>query len=148
MRCPFCGYENSKVVDSRSSEAGDAIRRRRECLACGQRYTTFERIEEIPLMVIKKDGRREPFNRTKLLDGLLRATVKRNVPRERLENLVDNIEAELRNEFKTEVPSKELGDRALKALQDIDKVAYIRFASVYKEFKDLEEFTKELEKLQ
>jgi transcriptional repressor NrdR len=148
MRCPFCGYGDSKVVDSRSSEASDAIRRRRECLGCGKRYTTFERIEEIPLMVIKKDGRREPFNRTKLLDGLLRATVKRNVPREHLEKLVDNIEAELRNEFKTEVPSKELGDRALKALQDIDKVAYIRFASVYKEFKDLEEFTKELEKLQ
>lgn len=146
MKCPYCGFNDSKVVDSRLNEAGDAIRRRRECLECTKRFTTFERVEEIPLTVIKKNGEREPFSRTKLLEGILRALVKRQVEREKAEDIVDGIEASLRNEFRYEVQSKELGDRVLKALEQVDKVAYIRFASVYKEFKDLEEFTQELKK--
>ncbi len=148
MNCPFCGHRETKVVDSRTTEAGDAIRRRRECLACSKRFTTYERVEEMPLTVIKKDGTREPFDRNKILQGLSRATVKREVPLEVLENLVNEVESELRNEFKYEVPSNEIGEMVLKKLLPIDKVAYIRFASVYREFKDLEEFTKELEKLQ
>lgn len=148
MNCPFCGHRETKVVDSRTTEAGDAIRRRRECLACNKRFTTYERVEEMPLTVIKKDGTREPFDRNKILQGLSRATVKREVPLEALENLVNEVESELRNEFKYEVPSNEIGEMVLKKLLSLDKVAYIRFASVYREFKDLEEFTKELEKLQ
>jgi transcriptional repressor NrdR len=148
VNCPFCGHRETKVVDSRTTEAGDAIRRRRECLACSKRFTTYERVEEMPLTVIKKDGTREPFDRNKILQGLSRATVKREVPLEVLENLVNEVESELRNEFKYEVPSNEIGEMVLKKLLPIDKVAYIRFASVYREFKDLEEFTKELEKLQ
>ncbi len=148
MNCPFCGHRETKVVDSRTTEAGDAIRRRRECLSCSKRFTTYERVEEMPLTVIKKDGTREPFERNKILQGLSRATVKREVPLEVLENLVNEVESELRNEFKYEVPSNEIGEMVLKKLLPIDKVAYIRFASVYREFKDLEEFTKELEKLQ
>ncbi len=128
--------------------AGNSIRRRRECERCGKRFTTYERVEEMPLTVIKKDGTREPFERNKILQGLSRATVKREVPLEVLENLVNEVESELRNEFKYEVPSNEIGEMVLKKLLPIDKVAYIRFASVYREFKDLEEFTKELEKLQ
>lgn len=147
MKCPYCGYYDSKVVDSRGNEAISVTRRRRECLECKKRFTTFERIEEIPLTVIKKNGEREPFSRTKLLDGILRALVKRQVPREKAEQVVDDIESSLKNDFRYEVESKELGDRVLKALKDIDKVAYIRFASVYKEFKDLEEFTQELKNL-
>jgi transcriptional repressor NrdR len=148
VNCPFCGHRETKVVDSRTTEAGDAIRRRRECLACNKRFTTYERVEEMPLTVIKKDGTREPFDRNKILQGLARATVKREVPLEVLENLVNEVEIELRNEFKYEVPSNEIGEMVLKKLLPLDKVAYIRFASVYREFKDLEEFTKELEKLQ
>ncbi|MCL6473303.1 MAG: transcriptional regulator NrdR [Firmicutes bacterium] len=146
MKCPYCGFNDSKVVDSRLNETGDVTRRRRECLGCTKRFTTFERVEEIPLTVIKKNGEREPFSRTKLLEGILRALVKRQVEREKAEEIVDGIEVGLRNEFRHEVQSKELGDRVLKALEQVDKVAYIRFASVYKEFKDLEEFTQELKK--
>jgi len=147
VKCPYCGYFDSRVIDSRVNEANNATRRRRECLDCGKRFTTFERIEEIPLTVIKKNGEREPFSRTKLLDGILRALVKRQVGREKAEQLVDDIESSIKNEFKQEVTSKELGDRVLKELKTIDKVAYIRFASVYREFKDLDEFTQELKKL-
>lgn len=147
MKCPYCGYFDSRVIDSRVNEANNATRRRRECIDCGKRFTTFERIEEIPLTVIKKNGEREPFSRTKLLDGILRALVKRQVGREKAEQLVDDIEGSIKNEFKQEVTSKELGDRVLKELKTIDKVAYIRFASVYREFKDLDEFTQELKKL-
>ncbi len=135
-------------MDSRTTEAGDVIRRRRECLACEKRFTTYERVEEMPLTVIKKDGTREPFDRNKLLNGLTRATVKREVPLEALEKLIDEVESELRNEFKYEVPSREIGEIVLKKLLSLDKVAYIRFASVYREFKDPEEFFHELEKLQ
>lgn len=147
MRCPFCGHDETKVVDSRVSESQDAIRRRRECLECAQRFTTYERREEMPLMVIKKDTRREPFDRGKLLRGLVVATAKRPVDTARLEQLIDDIEAELHNTFHYEIPAKQLGDLVLKRLLELDKVAYIRFASVYKEFNDLDEFTSELKRL-
>lgn len=147
MRCPHCGNEESKVIDSRTFEDGDSIRRRRECLACSERFTTYERREETPLIVIKKDGTTETFDRNKLLRGLLTATVKRNVPIPQLEALIDDIEAELRNTFRSQVDSKALGDMVLVRLLDLDKVAYVRFASVYKDFKDLDEFTFELKNL-
>ncbi|MCL5291192.1 MAG: transcriptional regulator NrdR [Actinobacteria bacterium] len=148
MRCPFCGFDDTRVVDSRTNDQGSAVRRRRECQECEKRFTTFEQVEEIPITVIKEDGGREPFNRNKLLEGLMRATVKREVSRGRLEQLVDEIEASIRNEFKREVASKELGERALRTLKEVDRVAYIRFASVYRKFKDIDEFTKELESLE
>lgn len=147
MRCPKCGHTESKVIDSRSSEAQDTIRRRRECLNCGERFTTYERREETPLQVVKKDGTREPFDRSKLLRGLITATVKRDIPIEVLENLISDIETELRNNFKNEVTSQDLGDMVLVRLRDLDKVAYVRFASVYKDFKDLDEFNSELRNL-
>ncbi len=147
MRCPFCGHAETKVVDSRVSESQDAIRRRRECLECAKRFTTYERREEMPLMVVKKDDSREPFDRVKLLRGLAVATAKRDVTTEQLEALIDGIETELHNEFRYEIPSKQLGDMILKRLRKLDKVAYVRFASVYKEFQDLDEFTSELKNL-
>jgi transcriptional repressor NrdR len=147
LKCPYCGFHDSKVVDSRLNETAEATRRRRECLECGKRFTTFEKLEEIPLTVIKNNGEHEPFSRTKLLKGILRALVKRHVQRDKAEQIVDELEIGLRNEFRHEVSSKELGDRVLKALKEVDKVAYIRFASVYRDFKDLEEFTQELKKL-
>lgn len=144
MRCPFCGHDETKVVDSRTSESQDAIRRRRECLKCGDRFTTYERREEMPLMVVKKDATAEPFDRGKLLRGLLVATAKRNVSVDQLEALIDDIESELHNTFRYEVDSRQVGDMVLRRLRDLDGVAYIRFASVYKEFQDLDEFTSEL----
>lgn len=147
MRCPFCGHEETKVVDSRISEAQDAVRRRRECLACTERFTTYERREEMPLMVLKKTGQAEPFDRGKLMRGLIVATAKRGVSVERLEALIDDIESELHNTFRYEVESQYLGDMVLRRLRDLDKVAYVRFASVYKEFQDLDEFTRELKGL-
>ena len=147
MRCPFCGHDETKVVDSRTSESQDAIRRRRECLQCGDRFTTYERREEMPLMVVKKDGSPEPFDRGKLLRGLMVATAKRNVSVEQLEALIDGIESDLHNSFRYEVESRQVGDMVLRRLRDLDKVAYVRFASVYKEFQDLDEFTSELKNL-
>ncbi|MDA3936775.1 MAG: transcriptional regulator NrdR [Actinomycetota bacterium] len=147
MRCPFCGHDETKVVDSRVSESQDAIRRRRECLRCSERFTTYERREETPLMVIKKDASTEPFDRGKLLRGLIVATAKRNVSTETLEALINDIESELHNSFRYEIPAKQLGDMVLKRLRSLDKVAYIRFASVYKSFQDLDEFTHELKNL-
>jgi transcriptional repressor NrdR len=147
MKCPFCGHAETKVVDSRVSESQDAIRRRRECLSCEQRFTTYERVEEMPLMVIKKDGRREPFDRGKLLRGLVVATVKRDVTSQQLEALIDDIEADLHNTFRYEIPANKLGDLVLTRLKALDKVAYVRFASVYKEFQDLDQFTRELKEL-
>lgn len=148
MRCPSCDCEESKVVDSRSSDDGSSIRRRRECLNCGMRFTTYERREESPLLITKKDGTVEPFDRSKLLHGLFTATAKRDIPLSDLEILIDNIENDARSQYRNEITSKALGDMILKRLCDLDKVAYIRFASVYKDFKDLDEFTSELEKLQ
>ena len=130
MRCPKCGCEESKVVDSRPSESNDAIRRRRECTKCGFRFTTYERCEEIPLVVVKRDGHREPFDRQKLMRGLVTATVKRDVPMSELTSLIDSIESELRDGGFTEVSSSVLGGMVLKRLVSIDKVAYVRFASV------------------
>ena len=147
MRCPKCGCEESKVVDSRPSESNDAIRRRRECVKCGYRFTTYERREEMPLLVVKKDGRKETFDRQKLMRGLLAATVKRSVPVEALDNPTDDIESELRDEGVNEVSSHDLGSMVLKRLVDVDKVAYIRFASVYRDFKDVDEFSEELRSL-
>ena len=148
MRCPFCGYLETKVVDSRATEAGDAIRRRRECLKCKQRFTTFEKVEEIPITVIKKNKERQPFDREKFLAGLRRATIKRPIPVAKLEQIVSDIETDLRNQFKYEVESSKLGEMVLKKLRRLDKVAYVRFASVYREYEDLDEFTRELERLQ
>lgn len=147
MRCPKCGYEESKVVDSRPSESNDAIRRRRECTSCGFRFTTYERCEEVPLLVVKRDGHKEPFDRQKLMRGLLTATVKRDVPMSALTGLIDNIESTLRDSGKTEVTSADLGSMVLKRLVSVDKVAYVRFASVYRDFKDVDEFSEELRSL-
>ena len=144
MRCPFCGHEETKVVDSRVSEGQDAIRRRRECLSCAQRFTTYERIEEQPLMVVKRDGSREPWDRNKLMRGLMTAATKRDVTAVQLEALVADVEAEIRNSLGYEVSARQVGDMVLKRLKVLDGVAYIRFASVYKSFKDLDEFTDEL----
>lgn len=135
------------MVDSRVSESQDAIRRRRECLECAQRFTTYERREEMPLMVMKRDGRREPFDRGKLLRGLVVATVKRDVSSEQLEALIDAVESELHNSFRYEISARQLGDMVLARLKELDRVAYVRFASVYKSFQDLDEFTAELKKL-
>ena len=147
MRCPKCGCEESKVVDSRPSENNDAIRRRRECTRCGFRFTTYERCEELPLVVVKRDGRKEPFDRQKLMRGLVTATVKRDVPLSALSALIDDIESELRDGGVTEVSSVDLGGMVLKRLVSIDKVAYVRFASVYRDFKDVDEFSEELRSL-
>ncbi|KKN60248.1 hypothetical protein LCGC14_0533710 [marine sediment metagenome] len=147
MKCQICGHEETKVIDSRTTESSEAIRRRRECLKCKARFTTYERKEETPLMVVKKENLREPFDRSKIMDGLLRAVVKRQVSRQQLEDLIDDIETELRNEFKYEVKASEIGEMVLKRLKKIDKVAYIRFASVYKDFDGPQEFVKELNKL-
>lgn len=147
MRCPFCGHDETKVVDSRVSESQDAIRRRRECLGCQQRFTTYERRDEMPLMVVKRDGTNEPFERGKLLRGLVVATAKRNVSTEALEGLIEDVETELHNSFRYEITARQLGDMVLTRLKDLDKVAYIRFASVYKSFQDLDEFYSELRDL-
>ena len=147
MRCPKCGCEESKVVDSRPSENNDAIRRRRECTSCGFRFTTYERCEEMPLMVVKRDGRKETFDRQKLMRGLVTATVKRDVPMSTLTGLIDDIESELRDGQTLEVTSEDLGSMVLKRLISVDKVAYVRFASVYRDFKDVDEFSEELRSL-
>lgn len=149
MRCPKCGFNDSRVVDSRSSESGTAIRRRRECLNpdCAERFTTYERMEETPIQVLKKDGCLEPFDRTKLLKSLLKASVKRSIPVEELDDLITDIETELRNDFRSEVSSKALGDMVLERLLKMDTVAYVRFASVYRDFQDLDEFYAELSRI-
>ncbi len=144
MKCPFCGHQEDKVVDSRTSGDGAAIRRRRECLGCSKRFTTYEHVEEQPLMIIKKDGRREPFDRHKLLAGLVKACEKRPVSMDELERLTDEVEREVSQQFEREVASREIGERVMKRLHAIDPVAYVRFASVYREFKDVEQFMREL----
>ena len=145
MKCPFCGAPESKVVDSRDSETGEAIRRRRECLNCSKRFTTYERIEAPPLYLLKKDGRREEFNRQKLLGGLVMAAKKTNLAPARLEQLVDEIENDLRGRNPLEVPSKVVGEMVMERLRELDEVAYIRFASVYRSFKDAEELRATIE---
>ena len=147
MRCPFCGYEESKVIDSRPTDEGERIRRRRECLKCQKRFTTYEIIESLPIIVIKKDKSREVFNRDKLLNGLLRACEKRPVSLEKLENVIDEIEAVLQNSLDREVSSDKIGELVMDKLKDVDEVAYVRFASVYRQFKDIGTFMNELNKL-
>lgn len=147
MRCPYCNKLESRVVDSRSSEDGSCIRRRRECMACKRRFTTYERIEERPFLVVKKDGTREQFNRKKLLDGITRACEKRPISMEQIENMVANIERELRDSFEREVNSQNIGEIVMDRLQKLDEVAYVRFASVYRQFKDLNGFIKTIEQM-
>ena len=144
MRCPTCGHPESKVVDSRPADDGSSIRRRRECLSCGSRFTTYERTGENPLVIIKSDGSSEAYDRDKLFRGLLIACAKRPVSAEKISQLINSIESELRNSGKQEISSKKLGDMALERLADVDDVAYIRFASVYKDFQNIEEFSNAL----
>ncbi|MBY0396635.1 MAG: transcriptional regulator NrdR [Thermoleophilia bacterium] len=148
MICPHCQSAEHRVVESRVPDSKDAIRRRRECLVCGSRFTTYERVEETPLVVVKSSGERQPFDRTKLLEGLQRACHKRQVPTAQLEVAVRDIEAELRNRLRQEVPSARIGELALRRLKEIDSVAYVRFASVYRKFEDVEEFEDELARLE
>ena len=147
MNCPFCGHQEDKVIDSREATDGDAIRRRRECLKCKRRYTTYERLEETPLLVVKRDGRREPFDRKKIIGGVLKACEKRPIPLERIEALVGELEREIAQEFDREVPAEEVGERVMRRLHELDEVAYVRFASVYRSFKDINQFMKELREL-
>ncbi|MEW5865358.1 MAG: transcriptional regulator NrdR [Bacillota bacterium] len=147
MRCPYCGYPESKVVDSRATDEGSAIRRRRECLSCERRFTTYETVDEVPLMVVKKDGRREPFNRNKILTGLMKACQKRPIPMNVLEQVTSEVERELRGRLDPEVSSEVIGEMVVRKLRSLDKVAYVRFASVYREFKDIDTFMQELKKL-
>lgn len=148
MKCPYCAHTESKVVDSRPTEDAEKIRRRRECLNCGRRFTTYEVVETTPLVVVKKDKSRQMFDRNKLLAGLLRACEKRPVSVDTLDQLVDSIEQGYANQLVKEVTSRELGEYVLKKLKELDKVAYIRFASVYRDFSDVETFMQELRKLQ
>lgn len=147
MKCPYCGYSESKVIDSRPTDEGERIRRRRECLNCAKRFTTYEVIETVPEVVVKKDKSREAFDRNKLLNGLLRACEKRPVPLETLERIVDEIETLLQNSLDREVPSTLIGTYAMDKLKKVDEVAYVRFASVYREFKDINTFMDELNKI-
>jgi len=147
MRCPFCGHTEDKVVDSREAKIGDTIRRRRECVKCERRFTTYERIEEIPYMVIKKDGTREKFDRQKLLNGILKACEKRPVPMGKMEHIVDEAENLVAESPDREKPTAEVGSMVMDALKRLDKVAYVRFASVYLDFKDIREFMDELKDL-
>ena len=147
MKCPYCGYSESKVIDSRPTDEGERIRRRRECLNCAKRFTTYEVIETVPVVVVKKDKSREAFDRNKLLNGLLRACEKRPVPLETLERIVDEIETLLQNSLDREVPSTLIGTYAMDKLKKVDEVAYVRFASVYREFKDINTFMDALNKI-
>ncbi|MBE6736093.1 MAG: transcriptional repressor NrdR [Clostridia bacterium] len=147
MKCPYCGCEDSKVIDSRPTDEGERIRRRRECTKCGKRFTTYEIIETVPLIVVKKDGTRESFDRVKLFNGLLRACEKRPVPVETIEKAVTDIESSLQNSLEKEVTSGKIGELAMEKLKDIDEVAYVRFASVYRQFKDVSTFVDEVTKL-
>ena len=147
MKCPACGYEEDKVIDSRSTKEGTVTRRRRECLQCGHRYTTYEYIEPVQIVVVKKDGRRQEFDRRRILEGIIKACEKRAIPRERIEETTDAIVSELQAEFRTEIPSSEIGERVMQHLRGLDEVAYVRFASVYRHFEDITEFMQELRTL-
>ncbi|HBK86503.1 MAG TPA: transcriptional regulator NrdR [Firmicutes bacterium] len=147
MKCPYCGVVDSRVIDSRPTEESTAIRRRRECTGCGRRFTTYEKIEELPLMVIKKDGSREAFDRNKILTGLFKACEKRPVSAAILEQVVDEIELSLRNQLSPEVKSQDIGEMVMDRLSAIDEIAYVRFASVYRQFTDIIRFRQELDRL-
>ncbi|MGQ0541067.1 MAG: transcriptional regulator NrdR [Blastocatellia bacterium] len=147
MRCPFCDHIEDKVVDSREAKGGDSIRRRRECLSCGRRFTSYERIDEIPYMVVKKDGKRETFERSKIMSGLLRACEKRPISTPQLEKIVDEVEKDVQDSLDREVPTSDIGKIIMRRLKSLDKVAYVRFASVYLEFEDVSAFMTELKDL-
>lgn len=147
MKCPYCGFLESKVLDSRSAEDGSSIRRRRECLECQKRYTTYENVEYVPILVIKKDNSRVPFDKSKIIRGLVRATQKRPVTTEMMESLADDIERTIANSMVKEVTSTEIGNMVMERLRDMDEVAYIRFASVYKQFNDVNSFYEEIKNL-
>ena len=147
MKCPFCEFHDSKVIDSRAAEEGNSIRRRRECLQCAKRFTTYEMVEDLPLRVVKKDGRRMAFDRSKILNGLMKACEKRPISLEVLEETADKVEKELRNSMEREIPSRLIGEVLMKHLKNLDHVAYVRFASVYREFTDIDNFMQELEAL-
>ena len=147
MKCPFCGYTDSKVIDSRPAEDGTTIRRRRECLDCQKRFTTYEIIERMPLVVIKRDGSRESFDKVKIINGVIRACEKRPVTMTQIESLANDIELELRGRLESEVKSEVIGEMVMARLKDLDEVAYVRFASVYRSFKDINTFMEELTKL-
>lgn len=147
MKCPFCGYLEDKVVDSREAREGESIRRRRECLKCERRFTSYERIDEIPYMVIKKDGRREAFDRNKVMSGILRACEKRPVPSAKMDAIVNSVEKYVQDSAERERPTSKIGETIMRRLKELDKVAYVRFASVYLEFEDVTEFMQELKTL-
>lgn len=148
MKCPFCNHNDSRVIDSRSAEDGTTIRRRRECVSCGRRFTTYEVVEKLPLMVIKQDGRREVFKRDKILNGVIRSCDKRDISMERIVGLVNAIERDIRNTMEQEISSAKIGELVMKRLKEFDEVAYIRFASVYRKFTDIGSFMQELNELQ
>ncbi|WP_294350848.1 transcriptional regulator NrdR [uncultured Clostridium sp.] len=147
MKCPFCSYEESKVVDSRSTDDNNTIRRRRECLGCGKRYTTYEKIEDIPILVVKKDSTRENFNKEKIVNGLIIACQKRPVSRKQIEDIADYIERKISNKMLTEVQSDLIGEMVMDKLKEVDEIAYVRFASVYRQFKDINTFLEEIKNL-
>ena len=147
MKCPFCGHPESKVIDSRPADENASIRRRRECLACGKRFTTYETVESLPIVVIKKDGSRQSFDRQKVLRGMIRACEKRPVSLAELERIADEIEQELQNSMVREIRTADIGEKVMERLRSVDQVAYVRFASVYRQFKDIDTFMAELNKL-
>ncbi|ABW18934.1 transcriptional regulator NrdR [Alkaliphilus oremlandii] len=147
MNCPFCSHNDSKVIDSRPTDEGQAIRRRRECISCSKRFTTYEKIDEIPLIVVKKNGNREPYNRNKILNGVIRSCEKRPVSMKDIENLVDGIEKQIHNTMEREITTELIGNLVIDKIKDLDGVAYVRFASVYREFKDINTFMDEVKKI-
>ena len=147
MKCPFCGFSESKVIDSRPADEGASIRRRRECLSCGKRFTTYETVESLPMVVVKKDGSRQSFERRKVLGGMIRACEKRPVPLAELEKIAEEIEQDLQNSMEREVSTEAIGEKVMEKLKKADEVAYVRFASVYRQFKDINTFMSELNKL-
>ena len=147
MKCPYCGYSESKVIDSRPADENSSIRRRRECLSCGKRFTTYETVESLPMVVVKKDGSRQSFDRRKVLGGMIRACEKRPVPLAELEKIAEEIEQDLQNSMEREIHTEDVGEKVMDRLRKVDQVAYVRFASVYRQFKDLDTFMAELNKL-
>ena len=147
MKCPYCGYSESKVIDSRPADENSSIRRRRECLSCGKRFTTYETVESLPMVVVKKDGSRQSFDRRKVLGGMIRACEKRPVPLADLEKIAEEIEQDLQNSMEREVSTETIGEKVMERLRNVDEVAYVRFASVYRQFKDIDTFMAELNKL-
>lgn len=147
MKCPYCGYSESKVIDSRPADDGASIRRRRECLSCAKRFTTYETVESLPMVVVKKDGSRQSFDRRKVLGGMIRACEKRPVPLAELEKIAEEIEQDLQNSMEREISTEAIGEKVMERLRNVDQVAYVRFASVYRQFKDIDTFMTELNKL-